>query len=58
MLAGGHGTNEGKCEYEKILLEDHNIILVWQVPNSPETNMLYLGAWMSIQSVVGFLNRQ
>ena len=24
----------------------------WQVPNSPEMNMLDLGAWMSIQSLV------
>ena len=56
--AGGHGTNEGKSQYEKILLEDHNIILVWQVPQSPETNMLDLGAWMSIQSVVEVLHRQ
>jgi hypothetical protein len=56
--AGGHGTNEGKDEYEKILKKDYNVILTWQVPNSPETNMLDLGAWMTIQSVVEELHRQ
>ena len=56
--AGGHGTNKGKEEYEKILYEDYFIILLWQVPNSPETNMLDLGAWMTIQSVVEKLHRQ
>ena len=55
--AGGHGTNVGKEEYEKILYEDYFVILEWQVPNSPETNMLDLGAWMSIQSVVEKLHR-
>ena len=51
--AGGHGTNEGKEQYErKILYEDYFVILEWQVPNSPETNMMDLGAWMAIQSVV------
>ena len=56
--AGGHGTNEGKDKYEKILKDKFNIILTWQVPNSPETNMLDLGAWMTIQSVVEELHRQ
>jgi hypothetical protein len=56
--AGGHGTNEGKDKYEKILKDKFNIILEWQVPNSPETNMLDLGAWMTIQSVVEELHRQ
>ena len=41
---GGHGTNKGKEEYDKILYEDYFIILLWQVPNSPETNMLDLRA--------------
>ena len=56
--AGGHGTDEGKCKYEEILKDKYNVILEWQVPNSPETNMLDLGAWMSIQSVVEELHRQ
>jgi hypothetical protein len=56
--AGGHGTNKGKEEYEKILHDDYFVILNWQVPNSPEMNMLDLGAWMTIQSVVEKLHRQ
>ena len=56
--AGGHGTNKGKEEYEKILYKDYLVILEWQeVPNSPETNELDLGAWISIQSVVEKLHR-
>ena len=50
--AGGHGTTDKKDEYELILLEEFNIIVDWQVPNSPETNMLDLGAWMAIQHKV------
>jgi hypothetical protein len=50
--AGSCGTIEGKAKYEKILLDDYNVVLNWQVPQSPETNMLDLGAWMSIQHVV------
>ena len=50
--AGGHGTNDTKKEYERILLEEFNVIIIWQVANSPETNMLDLGAWMSVQSHV------
>ena len=56
--AGGHGTDEGKSKYEEVLKEKYNVILNWQVPNSPETNMLDLGAWMTIQSVVEELHRQ
>jgi hypothetical protein len=55
--AGGHGTIEAKDKYEKILLDDYNVVLNWQVPQSPETNMLDLGAWMSIQHVVERLHR-
>lgn len=49
--AGGHGTNDAKEEYTRIL-GDFNIEIIWQVPQFPETNMLDLGVWMSIQSVV------
>ena len=61
--AGGHGMNKGKDKYEKILHEKilrdtYNIILKWQVPNSPETNMLDLGAWMTIQSEIEELHLQ
>ena len=50
--AGGHGKTEIKAEYEKILKEEFNVQVEWQVPNSPETNMLDLGVWVSIQSLV------
>ena len=50
--AGGHGTNEAKTEYEKLLREKDNVILVFQIPNSPETNLLDLGVWRSLQSLV------
>ena len=50
--AGGHGTNEAKTEYEKLLREKYNVILVFQIPNSPETNLLHLGVWRSLQSLV------
>jgi hypothetical protein len=55
--AGGHGTNAAKDQYEKILLDDYIVILDWQVPQSLETNMLDLGAWMLIQNVVEKLHR-
>ena len=55
---GGHGTNDGKDKYEAILKDKYNTILEWQVPNSPETNMLDLGAWMTIQSMVEELHQQ
>ena len=50
--AGGHGKIEVKAQYEKILQEEFNVIIEWQVPNSPETNMLDLGVWVSLQSIV------
>ena len=50
--AGGHGTTDTKEEYERILLDEFNVRIIWQVANSPETNMLDLGAWMSVQSHV------
>ena len=49
--AGGHGTDVAKDEYENFLLEDYNVQIIWHCPNSPETNMLDLGAWMTIQHV-------
>ena len=56
--AGGHGTDEAKEEYVKILREEFNVIIEWQVPNSPDTNLLDLGAWVTIQSVVEWLHRE
>ena len=34
------------------VLKEKNIEVIWQIPRLPETNMLDLGVWMSIQSVV------
>ena len=50
--AGGHGTNDAKERYVKILKDYYNIVIKWQVPNSPELNILDLGVWMSVQSKV------
>ena len=41
--AGGHGTNETIEEYRNMMLQQYNIKLFHQVPNSPETNLLVLG---------------
>ena len=50
--AGGHGCINVKKSYEIILCEQYNILVFWQVANSPESNLLDLGAWMALQSVV------
>ena len=50
--AGGHGTKEAIQEYRQLLLEQYKIKLVHQVPQSPDTNVLDLGIWMSLQSAV------
>ena len=55
--AGGHGKTEVKARYEKILKDEFNILLQWQVPNSPETNMLDLGVWMALQSFVEAIHK-
>ena len=49
--AGGHGTDEvvAQCTHD---MKELNIILVRQVPNSPDTNVLDLVIWMSLQSAV------
>lgn len=49
--AGGHGTVDCKQLYTDAL-QEYNVEIVWQVPRSPETNLLDLGIWMSIQSAV------
>eukprot|EP00957_Ditylum_brightwellii_P160037 12182380-Ditylum_brightwellii.AAC.2 len=41
--AGGYGTKEAIRKYKGYLFEKYNIILVHQVPQSPETNILDLG---------------
>ena len=50
--AGGHGTNEAITKYKADLERDFKIILVHQIPQSPDTNALDLGIWMSLQSAV------
>ena len=56
--AGGHGKNDVKEQYEQILKDEYNIEIEWQVPQSPETNMLDLGVWMSLQSMVEKAHRK
>ena len=56
--AGGHGTNEAKEAYTLMLKTKHNIRVVWQTPQSPETNLLDLGIWCSLQSMVGLSHRK
>ena len=48
--AGGHGTNKAKETYTDLLKDKYNIEIIWQPPRSPETNLLDLGVWMSLQS--------
>ena len=47
--AGGHGTDEAVLEYSKYLAEIYKIVVHHQVPASPKTNMLDLGAWITVQ---------
>ncbi len=49
---GGHGTRKEIDGYTKQLREQHNVILRFQPPHSPELNALDLGIWMSLQSFV------
>ena len=48
----GNGENEAVLEYSKYLVEKYNILVCHQVPRSPETNMIDLGVWMTVQSEV------
>ena len=41
--AGGHDKIEVTKAYVEKLEKDYNITVVWQVPHSPETNLLDLG---------------
>jgi hypothetical protein len=50
--AGGHGTNDATARYTRLLWDEYKVEVIWQVPRSPETNMLDLGIWMSIQAAV------
>mmetsp|Transcript_13741 Transcript_13741/g.21446 ORF Transcript_13741/g.21446 Transcript_13741/m.21446 type:complete len:156 (+) Transcript_13741:755-1222(+) len=46
--AGGHSTNDAKTIYKEAL-KVFNINIIWQVLRCPETNLLDLCIWMSIQ---------
>ena len=50
--AGGHGSNEAVEKYTEDLKNKYKIEIIQQVPRSPETNVLDLGIWMSLQSAV------
>jgi hypothetical protein len=55
--AGRHGTNAVKDKYIRILNEEFNAIVLWQIFNSPEMNMLNLGACLTIQYIVAHMHR-
>ena len=50
--AGGHGSYDATTRYTSILWTEYRVRVVWQVPRSPETNILDLDIWMSIQAMV------
>jgi hypothetical protein len=50
--AGGHGTKDTVDTYTTRMKEKYNIEIIHQVPRSPETNLLDLGIWRSIQAAV------
>jgi len=56
--AGGHGTKQAIREYTRILLEQHNVMVIHQPSRSPDTNVLDLGLWMSLQSHVEKAHRE
>lgn len=55
--AGGHGTEEAKLAFVDILKENYNVEVVWQCSNSPETNILDLGIWVILQSLVEYMHK-
>jgi hypothetical protein len=55
--AGGHGSNTARKEYVRILQDEYKVQVIWQIANSPETNMLDLGAWVTIQCIVAHMHR-
>jgi hypothetical protein len=50
--AGVHGIDEIIKEHVSILTLKYNIEVVWQKPDSPETNLLDLGYWATHQAIV------
>jgi hypothetical protein len=55
--AGGHGTNLEKDEYVSILVHKYKILVEWQIPNLPGTNVLDLGFGVTHQSIVEQMHR-
>lgn len=55
--AGGHGKKSDIDYYISMLKSKFNIQVVFQPPNSPETNVLDLGIWRSMQAQVDALAR-
>jgi hypothetical protein len=49
---GGHGTDEAWETFTMNLEEKYKVKIIRQCPQSPETNLLDLGIWMSIQTAV------
>ena len=56
--AGSHGTICAKEEFEKMLRDNYKIHIIWQIPNSPDTNKLDLVTWYSIQYDVEEIHRR
>ena len=50
-------STEAKEEFEKTLRDKYKVRIIWQIPNSPDTNLLDLGAWCTIQSEVEDIHR-
>jgi hypothetical protein len=50
--AGGHGTKHAVAEYTRYLDENYNIKIIHQPARSPDTNVLDLGLWYSLQTHV------
>jgi hypothetical protein len=50
--AGGHGTNEAWETFTQNLETKYKVKIIRQCPRSPETNLLDLGIWASIQAAV------
>ena len=40
---GGHGRNDANEKYDNILKDEFNIVIVWKIANSLETNILGIG---------------
>ena len=55
--AGGHGRKDIKGKYANTLKEKYNIQVEWQCSCSPETNMLDLGFWRSLQASVEHMHQ-